>query len=301
MSINFELYKVFFYAAKKLNFSEAAKDLFISQSAVSQSIKKLEKQIDINLFQRHGKKISLTQEGKTLFKYIEKAVHLINSGEKELSNLKTLKKGEISIGASDTISKNYLLPFIQKFYKKYPSIKIHLLNNPSPTNVELVKDGIVDFGMINIDPKYEYSDITLNSYWKTENIFVCSKSYDSLLTQQISLKKLSNFPLLSLEETSTTRKVFSQYLKNQPFNLSFDFEVGTTSLILDMAVADLGIAYISKREAQRYLKEKKLFEIHIKERLPHIQVGLITNKKFPQSFASKKLLSMIREELTDNL
>ena len=103
MDINYELYKVFYYVAKTLSFSEASKKLFISQSAVSQSIKALEKKLDQTLFIRSTKRVKLTPEGEILFKHIEPAINLIIRGENQIMDAKALNGGQLRIGASDTI------------------------------------------------------------------------------------------------------------------------------------------------------------------------------------------------------
>ena len=91
MDINYELYKVFYHVAKTLSFSDASRELFISQSAVSQSIKVLEKRLDQTLFVRSTKRVRLTREGEMLFKHIEPAINLINLGERQLLESHSLK------------------------------------------------------------------------------------------------------------------------------------------------------------------------------------------------------------------
>ena len=108
MSVNFELYKVFYYVASTLSFSEASRQLFISQSAVSQAIKQLEQKLECQLFVRTTKKISLTPEGEKLFRYIEPAINLINVGEAQMITEDPLVGGQLRIGASDTICRYFL-------------------------------------------------------------------------------------------------------------------------------------------------------------------------------------------------
>lgn len=103
MDINYELYKVFYYVAKTLSFSEASKCLYISQSAVSQSVKVLEKKLGQTLFIRSTKRVQLTPEGDILFKHIEPAMNLIHKGETQLLEANTLNGGQLRIAASDTI------------------------------------------------------------------------------------------------------------------------------------------------------------------------------------------------------
>ena len=122
MDINYELYKVFYHVAVTLSFSEASKQLFISQSAVSQSIKVLEKKLNQPLFIRSTKKVQLTPEGEILLKHIEPAMNLIQKGENQLLEAHTLNGGQLRIGASDTICRYYLVPYLKQFHKEYPNI-----------------------------------------------------------------------------------------------------------------------------------------------------------------------------------
>ena len=118
MDINYELYKVFYHVAVTLSFSEASKQLFISQSAVSQSIKVLEKKLKQPLFIRSTKKVQLTPEGEILLKHIEPAMNLIQKGENQLLEAHTLNGGQLRIGASDTICRYYLVPYLKQFHKE---------------------------------------------------------------------------------------------------------------------------------------------------------------------------------------
>ena len=131
MDINYELYKVFYYVAVSLNFSEASKKLFISQSAVSQSIKALEKKLGQPLFIRSTKKVQLTPAGSILLKHIEPAIHLIQRGENHLLDSNALGLGQLHIGASDTICRYFLVPYLEQFHKQFPNVPIKVTNATS--------------------------------------------------------------------------------------------------------------------------------------------------------------------------
>ena len=124
MDINYELYKVFYHVASSLSFSEASKQLFISQSAVSQSIKVLEKKLGITLFIRSTKRVQLTPEGEILFRYVEPAVNLIQRGEAQIMESSALGGGQIRIGASDTICRYFLVPYLNRFHREHAGVHI---------------------------------------------------------------------------------------------------------------------------------------------------------------------------------
>ena len=148
MDINYELYKVFYYVATTLSFSEASKQLFISQSAVSQSIKTLEKKLDQPLFIRSTKKVRLTPEGEILLRHIEPAMNLIRRGEAQLTDT-AFTGGQIRIGASDTICRYFLVPYLKQFHKEFPNAHIKVTNQTSIRCVELLETGQVDFIVTN--------------------------------------------------------------------------------------------------------------------------------------------------------
>ena len=123
IDINYELYKVFYHVASTLNFSEASKQLYISQSAVSQSIKTLERKLDQTLFIRSTKKVQLTPEGEILMRHVEPAMNLIQKGETQLLDAASTG-GQIRIGASDTICRYFLIPYLERFHKAFPGAHI---------------------------------------------------------------------------------------------------------------------------------------------------------------------------------
>ena len=149
MDINYELYKVFYYVATSLSFSDASKQLYISQSAVSQSIKTLEKKLEQPLFIRSTKKVQLTPAGKLLLKHIEPAMNLIQRGENQLLETGTLGLGQLHIASSDTLCRYFLVPYLKKFHELFPNVPIKVSNSTSLGCVELLEQGKVDLIITN--------------------------------------------------------------------------------------------------------------------------------------------------------
>ena len=150
MNIKLEQYKIFNEAASTLSFSLAARNLFISQSAVSQAIHTLEKELNTQLFIRQSKGVLLTKEGKLLAQKISAALALITSAENQIVNQHELTKGELTIGAGDTLSENYIMPYLVKFNKLYPQVIIKMVNRTSLEIIELLKTGQIEIGFINM-------------------------------------------------------------------------------------------------------------------------------------------------------
>lgn len=151
MAVKLELYRVFHEVARMGNISAAAQNLFISQSAVSQSIKQLEEQLQVRLFSRSTKGVYLTSEGKLLQEYISHALGLIQSGEEKLAQSRQLLTGELIIGASDTVTKTYLLSRLEAFHRDYPDIRIRILNGTSHMVLNYLHAGQVDIAFASDD------------------------------------------------------------------------------------------------------------------------------------------------------
>ena len=150
MDIKLDHYKIFFEVANNLSFSRAAEQLFITQSAVSQSVRHLESQLDTRLFIRGKKGVSLTPEGELLYEYIKNAIFLIDKGEREIQKIKNLETGNLRIGVSDTISRYLLLPYLEKFNRTYPMVNLQIVNRTSIQAVDLLKSGQVDLAFVNL-------------------------------------------------------------------------------------------------------------------------------------------------------
>ena len=150
MNNNYELYKVFYWAAKTGSLTQAAKALYLTQPSVSHAIKQLEDSFGITLFYRNSKGVALTQEGAILYSYIEKSQILISLAEEKMAALKNLDSGELRIGGSDSLFKHYLLPYLEDFHQKHPGIKLHLNHGTTPEIIAFLKEGKIDLGVVRM-------------------------------------------------------------------------------------------------------------------------------------------------------
>lgn len=292
MNINFELYKTYYYVCKELSFSKAADKLFVSQSAVSQSIKSLENQLGTPLFYRKGRNISLTAEGQGLLDYIEQAFNFIKSGETYLENVKSLDSGTIYLGASDTISKYVLIPYLKKFNVLYPKVKISINNRSSTRSIELIKKGNIDLAIINVNPFISYSSFDVYNLSDEDNVLIYSPDKYTF-EKPLSLKKAFEYPIICLEKDSTTRTVLDYYLSDNKIVFIPYFEFGSLDVILEMTRVGMGLGYVSRNIAEDYLKNGLVKEVPLNKKLPSNSVAIITNKNKPLSLATQKFLSIL--------
>ena len=134
MEQNLSQYKIFYEVAKAGNISKAAKELYISQPAISKAISKLEDSIGIPLFTRSSRGVQLTAEGQVLFEYAKEAFEALTRGEQELKRIQEFDIGHLRIGVSNTLCKYVLLPYLKTFIDQYPHMRISIeLMEPKET------------------------------------------------------------------------------------------------------------------------------------------------------------------------
>lgn len=293
MDINYELYKVFYHVATTLSFSEAAGKLYISQSAVSQSIKALEKKLGQALFIRSTKKVRLTPEGELLLRHVEPAMTLIKRGESQLIE-SSEGVGQLRIGASDTICRYFLVPYLEMFHKSFPNAHIKVTNATSIRCVELLESGQVDLIVVNAPNTYLRNLSTVKKIRSFRDVFIANGSFSGLEGKKLSLKQLSEYPILMLDKHSTTSEFLHTLFQNQQLDLVPEIELNSNDLLIDLARIGLGIAFIP----DYCLKEMPddLFIVETKEELPQRDLVIAYNNRIPVSKATLEFLNYFQDD-----
>lgn len=287
MDINYELYKVFYLVAASLSFSEASKQLFISQSAVSQSIKTLEGKLNQTLFVRSTKRVSLTPEGEILFRHIEPAMHLIQRGETQLLEAAS-SGGQIKIGASDTICRYFLIPYLERFHKAAPKAHIKVINQTSVNCAKLLESGQVDLIVVNYPNNHLSPSCSLKKIKTFRDVFIAGDAFSDLKGKKLTLKQLSKLPILMLDKRSTTSEYLHRLFQQKQLDLVPEIELTSNDLLLDLARIGLGIAFIPDFCIQDNMNE--LFEVMTKDTLPRRELVIACNQQLPLSKACREFL-----------
>lgn len=293
MDVNFELYKIFYHAAKLQSFSQAAKRLYITQSAVSQAIKNLENQLGGQLFFRKSRKVTLTWEGEMLFKHIEQAYNFIKTAEVKFQEIKSFDVGQIRVGVSDTICKYFLIPCLEKFNTQYPNIKIQVINRTSSQITELLKNGSIDIGIVTLPVNSQ--NIIVKEYITVEDIFVASDKFSALKDVHVSLQTLCSYPILMLERNSTTRKNFDKFLEQKGIQIIPEIELENVDLLVEFARIGLGISHVLKESAQNEIECGNLFPVNVTDKLPSRKIGICTINEVPLSLSAEAFIRCLQQ------
>ncbi|WP_373219945.1 LysR family transcriptional regulator [Blautia obeum] len=287
MDINLELYKVFYYVATTLSFSEASRQLFISQSAVSQSVKTLEKKLGHTLFIRSTKKVFLTPEGELLLRHVKPAIQMLDEGESLLSG-DTLK-GQLRIGASDTICRYFLIEYFRKFHQAYPDVRVKVTNSTSIGCVELLEKGQVDLIVCNSPNSRLGSHTRVQVLKDFHDIFVADPNCFAFRHLPCSFSDLMQYPILMLSSKSTTSEYLYHTFALHDLKLLPEVELNSNDLLMDLARIGLGIACIPDYMLS---SADSLKPIPMTEVLPSRQLIMVQNDNLPVSQAAERFLEL---------
>lgn len=289
MNIQYEWYKVFYSAAKNSNYTKAASELFVTQSAVSQTIHQLESALSVKLFYKEGRRIRLTKEGQALYEHVAPAIQLLDKGAQVIGDMTSLTQGSIRLGASDTISRFLLLPYIKSFHEQYSQISITINNRPSPISSEMVQRGEIDFAVVNYEPTLETQRLAVFPLTETENVFVATDAFlasAGLKKDKISLKKLSTCTLITLESKSTTRRLLDRFLQDKKVKWIPEFEGGSVDLILEMASMGIGVGFVPKMALSKWT-DPDLKILSLSETIPKTSVCIVKHAHMPLTSAAQ--------------
>lgn len=291
MDINLEWYRVFYWTTKTGSLSKAAEALHITQPAVSHTIKQLEAALGGQLFFRTAKGVTLTVEGEVLFRYVEQAFSFMKIGEKAIADMHSLHSGEINIGASDTLCKYYLLPYLEAFHEQHPGVRIRVTNRTTPETLALLKEGKIDFGIVSLPGSDKQIDFRESS--SIQDCLVGGKAFAELAGHSLSLDDLHAYPLLLLEDGASTRRYIDEFAASKGVTLSPEFELGSIDLLVQFAKRGFGLAFVIGNYVTEELAAGDLIEIPLTPPIPTRKIGLATLRGVPLSAASKSFMALL--------
>ena len=289
---NLEYFKVFYYTAKLGSVTGAANELSISQPAVSQSLKALERSLGVSLFQRASKGVRLTREGQLIYSYVERGYEEIAQGVEKVRQMLNLELGEVHIGASDMTLRFYLLPFLEKFHEQHPGIKVSVANAPTPETLRLLRGGKIDFGVVST-PFEQGEEFSVEPVREIEDVFVAGRRFISYKNRMMDLQELEGLPMIFLEGNTSTRTYMDTCLSANGVELQPEYELSTSDMIVQFALRNLGIGCVVRDFAAEALETGLLFELRFNKMIPKRQICVVTGRKMSVPVAAGRLLEIM--------
>ena len=293
--INLELYKVFYTVAKCKSITKAANELCLSQPAVSQAIKQLENQLGGKLFNRVSRGMELTEKGgKQVFECVSKAIELLETAEDKFKKLNGDNGGHLKISAPDTIISHVLMPYIKEFHALKPLVTISFINGTTQKTLDFIKDKKADIGFVNL-PIFDLDVTLVGQIGSLNDVFVASDKYSELKGKEIEFSSLSNYPLIMLEQKTSTRQEFINFTRSLNVELTPEFELASWKLCVEMAKGGLGIACVPREYIKDELEKGQLFELNVTPKIPTRSIGVILNSEREVAGELAEFLKIIKK------
>lgn len=292
VDVSLDLYRVFCAVVRTGNMSAAARELFISQPAVSMSIRQLEERMGGPLLVRTARGVYPTAEGRMLYAYLAQAMGLIHAAEEKYFQMVNMEIGELKIGASDTVIANFLLRYLEQYHKRYPEIGIKVTNRTTYESLKLLRSGSVDLCFVNL-PVADTEDLEISPCMDVHDVLAGGERYRLLSQVGMEIRDLPKYPLLLLEDMSNTRRYINRYAEKNGVLLKPILELGSSDLLVSFAKINLGLTYVVKEFTEKEFAEKQLFEIPVTPPVPKRSIGMVRLKNVSLSHAVQGFISLL--------
>ena len=293
-NFDLNLYKVFCTVAETKNITAASELLYISQQAVSYSIKQLEIALNGKLFFRTPKGVVLTPEAEKLYERVQESLNNIIVGQNIFTEDKELKSGFIRIGCTSGLFDICVYKYVAKFHKDYPNVKIHIINKPTHDLFNLLKNHDIDLMVRKFtEDDEETSKYAFKIFDNITNCMFGNKDYKFLADKkEVLLKELNEYPLLVPNQGSYERMHLEEDFKKKGLELKPLIDFSSHMPIISLAKEGVGIGTGPKEMIERELNDKVLFEINVKGLSFTDDVGMIYDKNY-LTFAANKFLEIL--------
>lgn len=287
MNQNLSSYRIFYTVAKTGNISKAAKELYISQPAISKSIQKLEESVGCKLFARSSRGVVLTEEGQLLFDHVSEAFETLTIGEEKLKRSIELGVGHLKIGVSNTLCKYLLLPYLKEFIRQKPHITISISCQSTNETLKLLEDNKIDIGLIGKPESLK--NIHFDFLAEIEDSFVATKDYiRNLLARGVQKDQLlQNATLMLLDKNNMTRQYIDDYFIENEIHIKDSIDISDMDLLIEFAKIGVGVGCVIKNFVKKDLEDGTLVEIPLKTTINKREVGFAykTNTRSSKSLA----------------
>ncbi|TNJ60626.1 LysR family transcriptional regulator [Paenibacillus hemerocallicola] len=290
-------YKVFHRAVMNGSITKAAEDLYITQPSASYAVRQLEEQLGVRLLVRKSKGVELTEEGRVLFRFVEQAFGLLQAGERKIGEMKSYLSGVVRLGASDSLCRHVVLPFLESFHGNHPGIRIRLTHGKSEDLLKRLDAGDIDCGIVHM-PAGDAVRVTAQR--TVRDCFVAGPAYARLAESPVPLKELVREPFIMLSAESRTRSFLRAFLQTHGLELEPEIELGNIDLGIEFAARNMGVCYVNRDFVRTELETGTLLEIRTAEPVPERSIGVVTAEEQSLSLAAALFVGELSDHVGDS-
>ncbi len=292
MEQNLSFYYIFNSVAENGNISKAAKQLFISQPAVSKAIQTLEENLNTTLFIRNSRGVILTDEGMLLYEHTKSAFESLTRAEESLKRIRELGIGHLRIGASITLCKYLLLPYLDGFVRENPHIKITIDNQSSSHTLKLLESNDLDIGLVASPSNRD--TFHFHSLGEIEDVFVATPSYlNNLKVRGNGDDIFSSANIMLLDEENVSRQSINHYFETNNIVPMHILEISSMDLLIEFAKTSLGIACVIRAFVEEEIEKGLLIPLPLKAPIPKREVGFSYLKNAYLSESMMKFMQFV--------
>lgn len=271
-NVNLNSLKIFLEVANSNSFLEASNRLFMSQPAISKSMSKLEEDLNVTLFYRANKGISLTPSGELLYKYLKETQDLLLTCERSLKAINDIEQSSIVIGIQSHIVRNYLMNKIDHFRQNHPKIKIELIDMATSKMIEELVGKRLDFIIDSSPIETVYNNVSITPIMSLNTAFIISTKNNNKIT---SIKDLENENMILPVSRSSLRKNINKVFDKEGINIRPVLEFGTEELIIDSVRKNLGVGYVVEHAISYLVDAGIVKKIDINYDLPKMEINIV--------------------------
>ncbi len=299
IDINFEYYKIFYYAAKYGNITRAAAALGGNQPNVTRVLKILESQLNCRLFIRGARGVGLTEEGERLYSHVEVAYRQFMNAQEELCGQDAKRSGTVEIGATETALHLFLLDMLHDFKKEYPAVRIKIHNHTTPEIIRQMMAGKADFAVVTA-PFQAAKVLCCENVMDFEEILTGGMQYSHLCSRVLEPEEIGRYAWIGLGRGTATYEFYKDFFVRHNLDLELDMEVATADLMLPLIEHNLGIGFVPKQLAMPLLREQRLVEIKVRWDNPARCIQIVSDRGRGKSFAANTFYKYLKEEGRQN-
>jgi DNA-binding transcriptional LysR family regulator len=270
--LNFNQLRVFYHAAKNLNFTAAANELFITQPAVTYQMKAFEEFCNLKLFKKRARRLFLTDEGRALFEYAEKIFKYEKEIENVIEEMKELKRGILSLGTTKVYARYFMPLLLSTFHKNYPNIKIQLNEGSSLDMTHSLLDFKIEVAVVA--KAGELPEVDFFPFSKEEMAVIVAPGHHLTKKKSITFKGLAKEPFIMKEKGSGTRKLVEQLFSNENCTPDILMETSNTEFIKQLVQRGEGVSFLVKEAVAAEIEQKKLVQLAPKGRKMFLDVSI---------------------------
>lgn len=267
---------VFYTVAKLQNISKAAKELDVTQPAVSRIILNIEKEYNTQLFFRSKNGVTLTRDGQKLFEMIKNPLIELEKISTSIDN-RHLDEITIHVGATSTALYCFLFKKLEEIKKLFPRVNFRIYSNSSKKLLEMVEKGSIDFAFITT-PFEGGEELEIYNIAKLNDILIAPISYQDEIKGQVSIKSLTKYKFVLLSKEMQFRQYVDDFFTKHGVSISPSYETDSSSILMPFVENGLGLTIIPDEMAFKAIEEKKCFQVNLKEKLPPRYIAFAIKK-----------------------